>query len=66
MALSRERFAGELSHEIRARRSFGGHPFWRRIEEGLVPEAGLRALAKQFFLQVLEFPRAVSNEVNAA
>jgi pyrroloquinoline-quinone synthase len=60
MALSRERFAGELSQEIRARRSFGAHPLWRRIEGGLVPRAGVHTFAKQFFLQVFEFPRAVS------
>jgi pyrroloquinoline-quinone synthase len=60
MTLSRERFAGELSQEIRARRSFGGHPLWRRIEAGLVPRAGVRTFAKQFFLQVFAFPRAVS------
>jgi len=34
MTLSTEEFAGELSREIRARRSFGGHPLWERVEEG--------------------------------
>ena len=31
MALSTERFASELNSEIRARRSFGGDPFWQKI-----------------------------------
>src|ERR1051326_5090912 len=60
MALSTERFAAELTREIHARRSFGGHPFWRRIERGEVSSPGLATFAKQFYLQVYEFPRAVS------
>jgi len=60
MALSTERFAAELTREIHARRSFGGHPFWRRIERGEVSRPGLATFAKQFYLQVYEFPRAVS------
>src|SRR5437870_5861788 len=46
--------------EIRAGRSFGGHPLWWRISRGEVPRQELGIFAKQFFLQVLEFPRAVS------
>jgi pyrroloquinoline-quinone synthase len=60
MALSTERFAAELAREIQARRSFGGHPFWRRIERGEVSREALATFAKQFYLQVYEFPRAVS------
>ena len=53
-------FAAELQSTIHARRSFGGHPLWRRIGEGGVSPEGLRIFAAQFFLQVREFPRAVS------
>jgi pyrroloquinoline-quinone synthase len=60
MALPRAEFADELMREIRARRSFGGHPLWKRIEDGKVATAGLQRFAEQFFLQVFEFPRAVS------
>src|SRR5438046_7073920 len=42
------------------RRSFGRHPLWRRIAEGRLPRSALRPFAVQFFLQVREFPRAVS------
>jgi pyrroloquinoline-quinone synthase len=60
MALSTERFASELSSEIRARRSFGGHPFWQKIEQGGASRSALQTFAKQFYLQVFAFPRAVS------
>ncbi len=60
MALSPTEFADELMGEIRARRSFGGHPLWKRIEEGRASPGVLRRFAEQFFLQVFEFPRAVS------
>ncbi|HUE38026.1 MAG TPA: iron-containing redox enzyme family protein [Candidatus Binatia bacterium] len=60
MALTTERFASELSSEIRARRSFGGHPFWHEIEQGAVSRKALQTFAKQFYLQVFAFPRAVS------
>jgi len=53
-------FIAELVAEIRARRSFGGHPLWHAIADGRVSRAGLRTFARQFFLQVNEFPRAVS------
>jgi pyrroloquinoline-quinone synthase len=53
-------FADELQAMIRSRRSFGGHPLWRRIEAGEVPRERLGIFAAQFFLQVREFPRAVS------
>ncbi len=50
----------ELRTTIEARRSFGGHPLWRRIGEGALPRSGVATWAAQFFLQVREFPRAVS------
>ena len=53
-------FVDELKELIDARRSFGGHPLWKRIEAGAVARAGLELFAAQFFLQVREFPRAVS------
>jgi pyrroloquinoline-quinone synthase len=45
---------------IDAGRTFGRHPLWLRIAAGELPRAGLRPFAVQFFLQVREFPRAVS------
>ncbi|MGH7896450.1 MAG: TenA family transcriptional regulator [Candidatus Binatia bacterium] len=60
MALPREQFAEQLMRDIHGRRSFGGHPFWQRIADGQIPASGVEIFAKQFFLQVLEFPRAVS------
>jgi pyrroloquinoline-quinone synthase len=53
-------FVDELKSMIAARRSFGGHPLWHQIAAGRVSPAGLRTFASQFFLQVREFPRAVS------
>jgi pyrroloquinoline-quinone synthase len=53
-------FIDELVGEIRARRSFGGHPLWHAIAAGNVSRAGLQVFARQFYLQVNEFPRAVS------
>ncbi len=53
-------FAASLRERIDARRSFGGHPLWQRISDGGVDGSGLRLFAVQFFLQVREFPRAVS------
>jgi pyrroloquinoline-quinone synthase len=53
-------FAASLRERISARRSFGGHPLWLRIAEGGVDARGLERFAVQFFLQVREFPRAVS------
>src|SRR5690242_12969003 len=45
---------------IDAGRAFGRHQLWRRIEDGKLPKSALGAFAVQFFLQVREFPRAVS------
>jgi pyrroloquinoline-quinone synthase len=53
-------FVGELTALIDARRSFGGHPLWLAIRDGVLPASGLKPFAVQFFLQVREFPRAVS------
>jgi len=53
-------FVDELKTMIAARRSFGGHPLWHAIAAGKVSRPGLQLFAQQFFLQVREFPRAVS------
>ena len=53
-------FVDELKAMIAARRSFGGHPLWHQIAAGSVSKPGLQLFAQQFFLQVREFPRAVS------
>jgi pyrroloquinoline-quinone synthase len=53
-------FVDELRATIDAGRSFGRHPLWLRIAEGRVPRAALGPFAVEFFLQVREFPRAVS------
>src|SRR5436190_24340495 len=53
-------FVEDLRAVIDAGRAFGRHPFWRRIAEGQLPRSALGPFAVQFFLQVREFPRAVS------
>jgi len=53
-------FVDELRATIDAGRSFGRHPLWLRIAKGELPRTALRPFAVQFFLQVREFPRAVS------
>jgi pyrroloquinoline-quinone synthase len=60
IALDPRTFADSLRELIEARRSFGGHPLWHRIAQGGVDRAGLQCFAVEFFLQVREFPRAVS------
>ena len=60
MALGAREFMGELQRMIEARRTFGGHPLWLKIAAGNFPRPSLHIWAKQFFLQVREFPRAVS------
>jgi len=60
MPLPGGEFGAALEQEIQAGKSFGRHPLWRRIEEGQCPLPVLQGFAKQFFLQVVEFPRAVS------
>ena len=53
-------FVEGLRAMIDAGRAFGRHPLWHRIAEGRPPRPALRPFAVQFFLQVREFPRAVS------
>jgi pyrroloquinoline-quinone synthase len=55
-----ENFVRELFATVHERRSFGRHPLWLKIAEGKVSRTGMRTFAAQFFLQVREFPRAVS------
>jgi pyrroloquinoline-quinone synthase len=60
MPLEPSAFTAELRGLIDAGRSFGRHPLWLEIAEGKLSLPQLRAFAAQFFLQVREFPRAVS------
>ena len=53
-------FAQEMVELIHKRRSFGGHPLWFRIQNGEIEKDHLKIFAQQFFLQVREFPRAIS------
>ncbi len=53
-------FVDDLRAMIDAGRAFGRHPLWLRIAEGRLPRSALGPFAVQFFLQVREFPRAVS------
>src|SRR5205814_1574443 len=53
-------FVDDLRAMIDAGRAFGRHPLWLRIAEGQLPRSALGPFAVQFFLQVREFPRAVS------
>ena len=59
-ALAPEAFIRDLVARIQARRTFGGHPLWHQIADGKLDRNQLRLFAVQFFLQVREFPRAVS------
>ncbi len=58
--LDPKRFGESMLEQIHSRRSFGGHPLWHRLAAGGLDRAGLQCFAVQFFLQVREFPRAVS------
>jgi pyrroloquinoline-quinone synthase len=58
--LSPEAFIQDLVARIEARRTFGRHPLWLEIADGKLDRAALKRFAVQFFLQVREFPRAVS------
>ncbi len=60
MQTGSENFVRELFSMVHERRSFGRHPIWLKIADGKVSKAGMRTFATQFFLQVREFPRAVS------
>jgi pyrroloquinoline-quinone synthase len=55
-----EAFIQDLVTRIEARRTFGGHPLWLEIADGKLSPEQLKFFAVQFFLQVREFPRAVS------
>jgi pyrroloquinoline-quinone synthase len=59
-ALPPKAFIEELTTRIAARRTFGGHPLWLEIADGKLSREQLQRFAVQFFLQVREFPRAVS------
>jgi pyrroloquinoline-quinone synthase len=59
-ALAPEAFIQDLVARIQARRTFGGHPLWYAIADGKLSREQLQRFAVQFFLQVREFPRAVS------
>jgi pyrroloquinoline-quinone synthase len=58
--LGPEQFIQDLLARIEARRTFGGHPLWHAIADGKLSRAQMQLFAVQFFLQVREFPRAVS------
>jgi len=55
-----ERFIQDLVARIAARRTFGRHRLWLDIADGKLSRQQLQRFAVQFFLQVREFPRAVS------
>jgi len=59
-ALPPEDFIRDLVARIHARRTFGDHPLWHAIADGKLSRDQLKRFAIQFFLQVREFPRAVS------
>jgi pyrroloquinoline-quinone synthase len=58
--LAPEAFIEDLVARIEARRTFGRHPLWLEIADGKLRREQLKRFAVQFFLQVREFPRAVS------
>lgn len=60
MSQPNETFVRELFGMVHERRSFGRHPLWHRISEGKVTREAMKIFAAQFFLQVREFPRAIS------
>jgi pyrroloquinoline-quinone synthase len=59
-ALPPAEFMRDLLARVEARRTFGGHPLWLAIADGKLRREQLKLFAVQFFLQVREFPRAVS------
>lgn len=60
MASNGSDFVRELFAMVKERRSFGRHPLWLRIQAGDLTNAQMKIFAAQFFLQVREFPRALS------
>jgi pyrroloquinoline-quinone synthase len=59
-ALAPEAFIRDLLARIEVRRTFGRHPLWLELADGKLSGEQLKLFAVQFFLQVREFPRAVS------
>jgi pyrroloquinoline-quinone synthase len=55
-----DEFIRDLVARIEARRTFGRHPLWLALADGKLGREQLKGFAVQFFLQVREFPRAVS------
>ena len=53
-------FMRDLVARIAAHRTFGRHPLWLELADGQLNREQLKSFAVQFFLQVREFPRAVS------
>lgn len=60
MAENNEKMVRDLFALVHERRSFGRHPLWLKIRDGKVPKLKMPVFAAQFFLQVREFPRALS------
>ena len=60
MTVSTREFVQDLLKAIQAKRTFGCHPLWLKIMEGKLTLPQMQTWAVQFFLQVREFPRAVS------
>jgi len=58
--LAPEAFIQDLTRRIQARRTFGSHPLWLELADGKLSTDQLKRFSVQFFLQVREFPRAVS------
>ena len=58
--LASEAFIQDLVARIQARRTFGSHSLWLDLADGKLSREQLKLFAVQFFLQVREFPRAVS------
>jgi pyrroloquinoline-quinone synthase len=58
--LAPEAFIRDLVARIETRRTFGSHPLWLELADGKLSREQLKLFAVQFFLQVREFPRAVS------
>lgn len=58
--LPADEFVRSLTAQIQARRTFGSHPLWLQLIDGKPSREQLQRFAVQFFLQVREFPRAVS------
>jgi pyrroloquinoline-quinone synthase len=58
--LAPKAFIQDLVARIESRRTFGSHPLWLELADGKLNREQLQLFAVQFFLQVREFPRAVS------